>query len=157
MAEYVYMTREGIAKLRAELNHLRDVERPAAAQAIAEARDKGDLSENAEYDAAREAQSMLEMQIAKLEATLAKAREIDTSKLDLSRVRMHCRVKMQNTQTNAIMEYTLVAESEADLMEGKMSVETPIAKAIMGCTVGQTVQVKVPVGILHLKILNIGL
>lgn len=157
MADYVYMTKEGIAKLRAELDQLRDIERPAAARAIAEARDKGDLSENAEYDAAREAQSMLEMQISRLEATLSKVREIDPTKIDLSQVRLHCRVKMKNTKTNAMMEYTIVAESEADLAAGKISVDTPIAQAIMGKTVGDIVNIKVPIGILSVEIIEIGI
>ena len=122
MADFIYMSAEGIAKLEAEIAHLRSVERPAVVQAIAEARDKGDLSENAEYDAAREAQAMLELKISKLEQTLARARAIDTSKIDLSKVQIYCRVKMRNLTLKRDMEYTLVAESEANVREGKLSI-----------------------------------
>lgn len=157
MADFIYMSAEGIAKLEAEIAHLRSVERPAVVQAIAEARDKGDLSENAEYDAAREAQAMLELKISKLEQTLAKARAIDTSKIDLSRVQIYCRVKMHNRTLKRDMEYTLVAESEANVREGKLSIGTPIAQALIGKAVGDVVEVTVPSGVQTLEILEIGL
>ena len=126
-------------------------------QAIAEARDKGDLSENAEYDAAREAQAMLELKISKLEQTLARARAIDTSKIDLSKVQIYCRVKMRNLTLKRDMEYTLVAESEANVREGKLSIGTPIAQALIGKAVGDVVEVTVPSGVQTLEILEIGL
>ena len=132
MADYIYLTPEGLAKLENELTKLKSVERPAVIQAIAEARDKGDLSENAEYDAAKEAQVFLENQIAKLEQTLAKARVLDTSKLDLSKVQLHCKVKLMNHTMKKEMEFKLVSQSEADLREGKLAVETPIAKTLLG-------------------------
>lgn len=157
MADFIYMSAEGIAKLEAEIAHLRSVERPAVVQAIAEARDKGDLSENAEYDAAREAQAMLELKISKLEQTLARARAIDTSKIDLSKVQIYCRVKMRNLTLKRDMEYTLVAESEANVREGKLSIGTPIAQALIGKAVGDVVEVTVPSGVQTLEILEIGL
>ena len=127
MADYIYLTPEGLAKLENELTKLKSVERPAVIQAIAEARDKGDLSENAEYDAAKEAQVFLENQIAKLEQTLAKARVLDTSKLDLSKVQLHCKVKLMNHTMKKEMEFKLVSQSEADLREGILAIVTPIA------------------------------
>ena len=157
MADFIYMSAEGIAKLEAEIAHLRSVERPAVVQAIAEARDKGDLSENAEYDAAREAQALLELKISKLEQTLARARAIDTSKIDLSKVQIYCRVKMRNLTLKRDMEYTLVAESEANVREGKLSIGTPIAQALIGKAVGDVVEVTVPSGVQTLEILEIGL
>lgn len=157
MADFIYMSAEGIAKLEAEIAHLRSVERPAVVQAIAEARDKGDLSENAEYDAAREAQALLELKISKLEQTLARARAIDTSKIDLSKVQIYCRVKMRNLTLKRDMEYTLVAESEANVREGKLSIDTPIAQALIGKAVGDVVEVTVPSGVQTLEILEIGL
>ena len=128
MSKVSYYTEEGLKKLRAELNQLKDVERPKASQAIAEARDKGDLSENAEYDAAKEAQGMLEMQIAKLENTLANARIINESELDTSKVLVLSTVEVKNKANGAQMKYTLVAQSEADLKTGKISVDSPIGK-----------------------------
>ena len=125
-----YYTPEGLKKLRDELNHLKDVERPKASQAIAEARDKGDLSENAEYDAAKEAQGLLELKISKLEATLASARVIDESQLDDSKVHVLSTVKIRNVANKMEMTYTLVAESEADLKSGKISVNSPIGKGL---------------------------
>ena len=145
----------GLKKLQDELEQLRTVERPAISQLIAEARDKGDLSENAEYDAAKEAQGMLEMKIAKLENTIANARIIDESKIDTDRVQILTRVKIRNTQSNAIMEYTLVAESEANIKEGKLSVGTPIAKALIGRTIGEVVDVQVPSGMIKFEIISI--
>ena len=157
MADYIYLTPEGLAKLENELTKLKSVERPAVIQAIAEARDKGDLSENAEYDAAKEAQVFLENQIAKLEQTLAKARVLDTSKLDLSKVQLHCKVKLMNHTMKKEMEFKLVSQSEADLREGKLAVETPIAKALLGHKVGETIEVQVPSGLQKIEILELGL
>ena len=133
------------------------VERPAAAAAIAEARDKGDLSENAEYDAAREAQGLLEMRIAQLESTLSKARIIDETKIDTSKVQILSRVKLLNHNVNREVEYTIVSENEANLREGKLAIGTPIAKALLGKKVGEIVEVQVPAGILKLEILNISI
>ena len=130
MSAVSYYTPEGLKKLRDELNHLKDVERPKASQAIAEARDKGDLSENAEYDAAKEAQGLLELKISKLEATLASARVIDESQLDDSKVHVLSTVKIRNVANKMEMTYTLVAESEADLKSGKISVNSPIGKGL---------------------------
>jgi len=155
MRKVIYITSEGLKKLQDELEQLRTVERPAISQMIAEARDKGDLSENAEYDAAKEAQGMLEMKIAKLENTIANARIIDESKIDTDRVQILTRVKIRNTQSNAIMEYTLVAESEANIKEGKLSVGTPIAKALIGRTIGEVVDVQVPSGMIKFEIISI--
>ena len=157
MADYIYLTPEGLAKLENELTKLKSVERPAVIQAIAEARDKGDLSENAEYDAAKEAQVFLENQIAKLEQTLAKARVLDTSKLDLSKVQLHCKVKLMNHTMKKEMEFKLVSQSEADLREGKLAIETPITKAFLGHKVGETIEVQVPSGLQKIEILEIGL
>ncbi len=157
MADVIYMTAEGIAKLEAELLELKSVDRPAVVQAIAEARDKGDLSENAEYDAAKEAQVLLETKISQMERTLSMAREIDPSKLDLSEVQMHCRVKMKNHTLGRVVEYTLVSESEANLREKKLSIGTPIAKALLGRKIGEVVEVQVPNGMQKLEILDIGI
>lgn len=132
MAEVTYMTREGYNKLKAELEHMRAKERPAAAAAIAEARDKGDLSENAEYDAAKEAQAMLEMRIANMEATLAGARILDESNVNTDKIQILSRVKLMNHSTNKEVEYTIVSEKEANLKAGKLSIGTPIAQALLG-------------------------
>ena len=132
MSKVSYYTEEGLKKLRSDLNKLKDIERPKASQAIAEARDKGDLSENAEYDAAKEAQGMLEMQIAKLENTLANARLINESELDTSKVLVLSTVEVKNKANGAKMKYTLVAQSEADLKSGKISVDSPIGKGLLG-------------------------
>ncbi|MFZ8961318.1 MAG: transcription elongation factor GreA, partial [Flavobacteriaceae bacterium] len=132
MSKVSYYTEEGLKKLRDELNYLKDVERPKASQAIAEARDKGDLSENAEYDAAKEAQGMLEMQIAKMENLMANARIIDETGLDNSKVLVLSTVELKNKANGAIMKYTLVAQSEADLKQGKISVDSPIGKGLLG-------------------------
>ncbi len=155
MSNVSYYTAEGLKKLKEELNHLRDVERPRASQAIADARDKGDLSENAEYDAAKEAQGHLELKIAKLEETLANARLIDESQLDTSKVLVLSTVKLRNKQNGMEMTYTLVAESEADLKAGKISVTSPIGKGLLGKKVGETAEIKVPNGNLKLEILEI--
>jgi len=155
MSAVSYYTPEGLKKLRDELNHLRDVERPKASQAIAEARDKGDLSENAEYDAAKEAQGLLELKISKLEATLANARVIDESQLDDSKVHVLSTVNIRNVSNNMEMTYTLVAESEADIKTGKISVSSPIGKGLLGTSVGDIAEVIVPNGVLKFKILSI--
>ena len=153
----VYLTEAGLQKLKDELDHLRSVERPAISAAIAEARDKGDLSENAEYDAAKEAQGMLEMRIAKLEDTVANARVIDESRIDTNTVQILNRVKMKNMTTGKIVEYTLVSENEANLKEGKLAIGTPIAQALLGKKEGEEVDVKVPSGMLRLEILDISI
>ena len=150
-----YYTAEGLKKLRDELNQLKDVERPKASQAIAEARDKGDLSENAEYDAAKEAQGMLEMRISKLEEVVANARVIDESQLDTSKVLIHSNVKIKNESTGAEMQYKLVAQSEADLKSGKISVDSPIGKGLLGKEVGDTAEISVPNGTMKFEILEI--
>ncbi len=150
-----YYTEEGLKALKAELDQLRDVERPRASQAIAEARDKGDLSENAEYDAAKEAQGLLEMKIAKLEELVASARVIDESQLDTSKVLILSTVKLKNKANNAIMTYTLVAESEADLKTGKISVSSPIGRGLLGKSVGDIAEIKVPNGTLQMEIIEI--
>ncbi len=157
MSKVIYLTEEGLMKLRAEVEHLKSVERPAISRMIAEARDKGDLSENAEYDAAKEAQGMLELRISKLEDTIANARIIDESKIDTDKVQILNKVKIKNLKTNADLVYTLVAESEANLKEGKLSIATPIAKALIGKKVGDVVEVTVPSGLMSFKILDISI
>ena len=155
MSKVSYYTEEGLKKLRQELNHLKDVERPKASQAIAEARDKGDLSENAEYDAAKEAQGMLEMQISKLEEVLANARIINESQLDTSKVLVLSTVKVKNIDNGTTMEYTLVAQSEADLKSGKISVDSPIGKGLLGKKVGDQAVISVPNGTITFEIISI--
>ncbi|MGB3592079.1 MAG: transcription elongation factor GreA [Nonlabens sp.] len=155
MSNISYYTEEGLQKLHDELKQLKDVERPAASQAIADARDKGDLSENAEYDAAKEAQGMLEMRIAKLEAVVSNARIVDENSLDLSKALIHSNVKLKNHNNNMVMNYKLVAQSEADLGKGHISVESPIGKALLGKEVGDIAQATVPMGTLKLEILEI--
>ena len=155
MKKVSYYTAEGLKKLRDELNQLKDVERPRASQAIAEARDKGDLSENAEYDAAKEAQGLLAMKIAKLEELVANARIIDESQLDVSKVLVLSTVKLKNLANKMQITYTLVAESEADLKAGKISVSSPIGKGLLGKSVGEIAEIKVPNGTLKLEILEI--
>jgi transcription elongation factor GreA len=154
---YTYLTEKGLEKLRAELDRLKHVERPAASRAIAEARDKGDLSENAEYDAAKEAQGLLEMKISNMEQMLANAKIIDDSKIDTSKIQLLNRVKLKNVRTKATMEYTLVTESEANLKAGKLSIATPIAKALLGKKVGDVVEINVPAGSMKLEVLEISL
>ena len=132
MSKISYYTEKGLKELRQKLDHLKDIERPLASKAIGEARDKGDLSENAEYDAAKEAQGMLEMEISKLEETLSNARIIDESKLDSSKILIHSTVKIKNLTNSATMEYKLVAQSEANLSQGKISVDSPIGKGLLG-------------------------
>ncbi len=153
--EIIYLTAEGYKKLKEELDHMRSVERPAISAAIAEARDKGDLSENAEYDAARAAQGLLEMRIAKLEDTIANARVIDETKIDKSKVQILSRVTLLNHNNGKQVVYTIVAEHEANLREGKLAIGTPIAKALLGHRKGDTVEVQVPAGLLRFEILDI--
>ncbi|MEZ4801215.1 MAG: transcription elongation factor GreA [Gelidibacter sp.] len=155
MSKVSYYTAEGLKKLREELNHLRDVERPRASQAIADARDKGDLSENAEYDAAKEAQGMLELKIAKLEEIHANARLIDESQLDSTKVLVLSKVKIKNQTNGKEMTYTLVADGEADLASGKISVNSPIGKGLLGKSVGEVADIQVPTGVMKFDILEI--
>ena len=155
--EIIYLTAEGYKKLKDELDHMRSVERPAISAAIAEARDKGDLSENAEYDAAREAQGLLELRIAKMEDTLANSRIIDESKIDKSKVQILSKVTLKNHNTGKEVVYTIVAEHEANLREGKLAIGTPIAKALLGKKKGEHVDVVVPAGTLHFEILDINI
>jgi transcription elongation factor GreA len=157
MAKVSYITEEGLNKLKEELEQLTRVERPKISAQIAEARDKGDLSENAEYDAAKEAQGLLELKISKLQNIVMHSRIIDESKIDASSVQILTTVKIKNLKNKAIMEYTLVAESEADLKANKISVETPIAQGIMGKKVGEKVTIKVPNGIMEFEILDISI
>ena len=155
MGKISYYTEEGLKELRDKLDHLKDVERPRASQAIGEARDKGDLSENAEYDAAKEAQGMLEMEISKLEETLSNARIIDESKLDSSKVLVHSMVKIKNLTNSATMQYKLVAQSEANLAQGKISVESPIGKGLLGKKNGDIAEIAIPNGNVKFEILEI--
>ncbi len=155
MSKVSYYTEEGLKKLRDELNHLKDVERPKASQAIAEARDKGDLSENAEYDAAKEAQGLLEMKISKMEEVVANARLIDESKLDTSKALVHSFVRIKNQATGAEVKYKLVAQSEADLKSGKISVDSPIGKGLLGKKEGELAEIDVPTGKMKFEILEI--
>jgi transcription elongation factor GreA len=155
MSKVSYYTEEGLHKLKEELRQLKDVERPAASQAIGEARDKGDLSENAEYDAAKEAQGMLEMRISRLEAVVSNARIIDENSLDVSKALIHSNVKIKNLNNNMVMNYKLVAQSEADLTIGHISVDSPIGKALLGKEVGEVAEAHVPVGVIKLELLEI--
>ncbi len=155
MSTVSYYTAEGLKKLREELDQLKSIERPKASQAIAEARDKGDLSENAEYDAAKEAQGMLEMRIAKLEEVYSNARLIDETNLDVSKVLVLSNVKIKNQANGMELKYTLVAESEADLKSGKISVTSPIGKGLLGKSVGQVAEIIVPNGKLNFEVLEI--
>ncbi len=155
MSKVSYLTEEGLKKLKAELDNLKGVQRPAISRQIAEARDKGDLSENAEYEAAKEAQAMLEMKISRLEDSLANSRILDESMIDISRVQILNRVKIRNKATNSIMEYFIVSETEADIKAGKISVNTPIAKGLLGKKVGDQVEITVPSGIINLEIIGI--
>ncbi|WP_041620459.1 transcription elongation factor GreA [Paludibacter propionicigenes] len=152
-----YMTAEGYRKLVEELNELESVQRPAISKQIGEARDKGDLSENAEYDAAKEAQGMLEMRISNLKDMIASARMIDESKINTNEVQILTRVKIKNTKTNQLMSYMIVSESEANFKEGKLSVTTPIAKGLLGKKVGERATVSVPSGMLEFEVMEISL
>lgn len=151
------MTEDGLKKLRKELENLVSVERPSISLQIAEAREKGDLSENAEYEAAKEAQGMLELKISKLEEQIALARIIDESRIDTNSVQIMNKVKIKNLMNNAILEYTIVSESEANLREGKLSVTTPIAKGLLGKKAGDVVSVTVPSGVVEYEIVDISL
>lgn len=155
MSTVSYYTAEGLKKLREELDHLKSIERPKASQAIAEARDKGDLSENAEYDAAKEAQGLLELKISKMEEVVSNARLIDESQLDVSKALVLSTVKIKNQTNGMELKYTLVAESEADLKTGKISVTSPIGKGLLGKSVGEIAEINVPNGILKFEILEI--
>ena len=155
MSKISYYTPDGLKKLKDELNHLKDVERPKASNAIAEARDKGDLSENAEYDAAKEAQGLLEMKISKLENVISNARILDDSKLDTSKVLILSKVKIKNVSNGMVMNYTLVAENEADIKQNKISVESPIGKGLLGKKQGDIADIITPVGVMKFEITEI--
>jgi len=157
MSNITYFTEEGLKKLQDQLHQLKTVERPGISRQIAEARDKGDLSENAEYDAAKDAQGLLELKISKLEDLLANSRLIDESKIDTSKVSVLCKVRIRNSTNNAEMSYVLVAESEADLKSGKISVGSPIGKGLLGKKVGDIADITTPNGTLKFEVLEIGL
>lgn len=157
MSEVTYLTKEGLKKLRAELDHLLKVERPAISKQIGEAIEKGDISENAEYDAAKDAQGMLEAKMAVIRGKIANVRILDESKIDTSQVQILNRVTVKNKKNNATMQYTLVPESEADLKIGKISVETPIAKGLLGKKVGETAEIQVPSGVMQFEIIEISI
>ena len=155
MTQVTYYTKEGFEKLKVELEHLVHIERPLISQQIAEARDKGDLSENAEYDAAKNAQGMLEMRISKLQDLIRSARLIDESKMDASKVQILSTVKLRNLKNNVEMTYTLVPENEADLKIGKLSVSSPIAKGLLGKSKGNKVDITIPSGSINFEIVEI--
>ncbi len=155
MSEIKYYSKEGLQKLRDELDRLTNVERPSISKQIAEARDKGDLSENAEYDAAKEAQGLCELKISKLRTEIANARILDESKMDTSKVLLMSIVKIKNTKNNATITYTLVPESDADLKKGKISIGSPIAKGLLGKKVGDKAEIEVPAGNILFEILEI--
>ena len=155
MSGFIYLSREGMEKLKDELNHLKSIERPKIINQIAEARDKGDLSENAEYDAAKEAQGLLEARIARLESELSKSRVLDEKNIDLSTAKLLTTVKIENIQSKQKMSYTLVSESEADLKNKKISISSPIGRGLMGKKVGEIVDISVPSGVIKFKILDI--
>ncbi len=157
MATIAYYTEEGLKKLKDELHELKTVERKSVIRQIAEARDKGDLSENAEYDAAKDAQGLLEIKIAKLEEIVANARIVDSAQLDVSKVSILTTVKIKNLKNNAEMKYTLVAENEADLKSGKISIDSPIGKGLVGKKVGDKVEVTVPAGVIPFEVMEISL
>lgn len=157
MAKVLYMTEDGLKKLKKDLDLLTTVERPSISLQIAEAREKGDLSENAEYEAAKEAQGMLELKISRLEEQIALARIIDESRIDTKSIQIMNKVKIKNLGNNSLLEYTIVSESEADLKAGKLSVTTPIAKGLLGKKVGDVVKVKVPSGVVEYEVVNISI
>ncbi len=157
MSEVIYVTVEGLQKLKEELDHLRNVERPSISRQIADARDKGDLSENAEYSAAKEAQGMLELRISKLDDIVARSRILDESKIDTSSVRLLNRVKIKNQTNNTVMEYLIVPESEANFKLGKIAVSSPIAQGLIGKKVGDIVKIKVPSGTIPFEIISISI
>lgn len=155
MNEIVYVTEEGLEKMKDELSHLMSVERPNASKAIAEAREKGDLSENAEYDAAKEAQGLLEVRIKKLQSDIGNSRILDPSKIDTSRVSVLSKVKVMNTKLKKEFTYHLVSEKEADLKQMKISVKSPIGAALLGKIKGEKVNIQIPAGSMELQILDI--
>jgi transcription elongation factor GreA len=155
MSDIIYITEEGLLKLKEELDQLRNVERPSISRQIADARDKGDLSENAEYAAAKEAQGLLEMKISRLEDVVARSRILDESKIDTSSVRILNKVKIRNRSSNGVMEYQIVPESEANLKAGKIAVNSPIAQGLIGKKVGDLVEIKVPSGLMQFEIVSI--
>ena len=155
MSEFQYVTKDTLEKLKAELQHMKGIERPAASKAIAEAREKGDLKENAEYDAAKEAQGLLEAKIAAMEGSLANIRVIDEASIDTSKVSILTNVTLTNLGNKKQVTYKIVSEQEADLKAGKISVTSPIGKGILGKTVGETAEVQAPAGVLKFKIENI--
>jgi len=155
MSQINYYTAEGLQKLKDELNHIRTVERPSISEQIGEARDKGDLSENAEYDAAKEAQGILEMKISKMEAIVANARLIDETHMDNSKVFILSKVKIRNMSNAMEIEYTLVAENEADIKVRKISIDSPIGKGLLGKKVGEIVDIQTPGGLLQFEIIDI--
>ena len=155
MGEIKYYSEAGLQKLKDELNYLVTKERPAASAAIAEARDKGDLSENAEYDAAKEAQGLLEARISKLQDLIANARLLDESKIDTSKILLLSKVEIRNTKTNLKIAYTIVPESEADIKKNRISVSSPIATALLGKRVGDVVEVNVPAGVMNFEVLSV--
>lgn len=157
MSDVTYLTQAGLDKLKKELEHLKNVERPAISKQIGEAIEKGDISENAEYDAAKDAQGMLEAKIAVMQGKVANARILDESKIDTSKVQILNKVTIKNKKNNATMQYTLVPESEADLKVGKISIQTPIAKGLLGKKVGDEVEIKVPSGLMAFEIVEISL
>lgn len=157
MSKLSYYTKEGLERLKSELNELRTKGRTDIARQIAEARDKGDLSENAEYDAAKDAQGLLELKIAKLEEVVGNARVIDESTLDTSKVSILSKVKIRNKKNNMTVTYTLVSEEEADLKSNRISIKSPIGQGLMGKQVGETAQVKAPAGTIEFEILDISL
>jgi transcription elongation factor GreA len=157
MSEVIYVTVEGLQKLKEELDQLRNVERPSISRQIADARDKGDLSENAEYAAAKAAQGMLELRISKLEEIVARSRILDESKIETSSVRLLNRVKILNKSNNSVMEYLIVPESEANFKLGKIAVSSPIAQGLIGKKVGDIVQIKVPSGTIPFEIISISI
>jgi transcription elongation factor GreA len=157
MSEVIYVTAEGLQKLKEELDQLRNVERPSISRQIADARDKGDLSENAEYAAAKEAQGMLELRISKLEDIVTRSRILDESKLDTSSVRLLSKVKIKNQTNNSVMEYLIVPESEANFKLGKIAVSSPIAQGLIGKKVGDIVKIKVPSGTIPFEIISISI
>lgn len=156
-SQVVYLTKDGLQNLRKELDRLVNVERPAISKQIGEAIEKGDISENAEYDAAKDAQGMLEAKIAEMQNKIAHARILDESKINTSKVQILNKVKIKNKKNNAIMQYTIVPEGEADLKQGKISATTPIAKGLMGKKVGEVVEIKVPSGIIPFEIIEISI
>lgn len=157
MSRVTYVTAEGLKKLKKELEHLINVERPSISKQIGEAIEKGDISENAEYDAAKDAQGMLEAKISVIQGKVANARIIDESKINTSQVQILNKVTIRNKKNNATMQYTIVPESEANLKQNKISIDTPIAKGLMGKKVGEVAEIKVPSGILTFEIIEISI